>query len=181
MRRTLIPLLTVFALLLVAAGGAAAAGDAGTTSTAENATDGGDVGICLVGADSPCNGAPADGSANDTAAGDGDRLGEDTDSEDGRLWIPEDRDRDGEIDEEFQGDRGGNGTLHILPTHTDRPATHPTPTNDTTDIGTDDGQSGDDTQIWIPEDRNRDGEIDDRFTATVGPFADIVLPFLHAL
>lgn len=85
MRRKLLPLLSVFALLLVAVGGVAAAGHAGTDvdSIADD-----DVGICPVGADSPCNDA-----ADDRKAGDDDQV-----------FLPEDRDGDGEIDDRFRGD-----------------------------------------------------------------------------
>jgi hypothetical protein len=183
MRRTLLPLLTVFALLLVAAGGAAA-GDAGTTITDDtpDATPSeGDVGICVVGADSPCNDAPDDGenATDGTESTDGERIGDDDGADDGQMRIPEDRNGDGEIDEQFQGDRDGNGTLHTLPADTDTPATHPTPMNDSTEIGSDSGER-DEGQMWIPEDQNRDGEIDDRFRDSVGPLAALLSPLLGA-
>ena len=106
MRRKLIPLLTVFALLLVAAGGATAAGDASTNISADETATDGDVGICLVGADSPCNDAPDDAEsatdANESA--DGERTGNDDGADDGQMWLPEDQNRDGEIDDRFRGD-----------------------------------------------------------------------------
>jgi hypothetical protein len=221
MRRKPIPLLTVFALLLVAAGGATAAGDAGTNITDESSDatsgEGGDVGICVVGADSPCNDAPED-SANATDANEsseGERTGDDAD--DGQMWIPEDQNRDGEIDDRFVGDENasagdeqradeeagsddagiclvgadspcndstngtdaGNGTDATHPTPSDgTDATHPTP-SDGTEIGSGSGQN-DGSRIWIPEDQNRDGEIDDRFAGGIGQLADLLFPFVSA-
>lgn len=102
MRRKLLSLLSVFALLLVAAGGAAAAGDAGTnisTPPEQTADSGIDAGICLAGADSPCNDAPAD----DPSA-DGELHERNTSDEDGKMHIPEDQNRDGAIDDRFGGD-----------------------------------------------------------------------------
>ena len=205
MRRKLLPLLTVFALLLVAVGGAAAAGDASTTKTPDaTPTEGGDVGICVVGADSPCNDASAEGSTNDTAADDGERIGDGTAAEDGQMRIPEDQNRDGEIDDRFRGDnvsagdeptgddddeKTGSDDAGICLVGADSPcndaangtdATHPTPMNDSTQIGSESGES-DDGQIWIPEDQNRDGDIDDRFLTTLGPLTDIAFPLLNAL
>jgi hypothetical protein len=213
MRRKLLPLLTVFALLLVAAGGAAAAGDASTTipDDTPDATpaEGGDVGICVVGADSPCNDAPADGEnatdANESA--DGERIGDDDDANDGEMRIPEDRNGDGEIDERFRGDENpsagdessdaeeesGSDDAGICLVGADSPcndatdgsdadngtdATHPTP-SDGEHIGSDSGGS-DEGQMWIPEDQNRDGEIDDRFLDSAGPLASLLPPLLGA-
>ena len=197
MRRKLVPLLTVFALLLVAAGGAAAAGDAGTNiSPADTPDDSGDAGICLVGADSPCNDAPADDSAaeasDDEASDDGDQIGDNDSDKDGRMWIPEDQNRDGEIDDRFKSgenesadssDETGSEDAGICLVGADSPcndtsATHPTPINDTTEIGSDGNTSDEQNQIWIPEDQNHDGEIDDRFLSGVGPFSDVTLPFV---
>ena len=183
MRRTLIPLLTVFALLLVATGGAAAGAGTTITDDAPDATPaaGGDVGICVVGADSPCNDAPADAEKTTDAneSTDAERIGDDEDADEGQMRIPEDQDGDGEIDEQFRGDRDGNGTLHTLPANVDTPATHPTPMNDSTEIGSDSGQS-DENRMWIPEDQNRDGEIDDRFLDSAGPLAALLSPLLGA-
>ena len=193
MRHKLVPLLAVFALLLVAAGGATAAGDAGTNITSEETPDdSGDVGICLVGADSPCNDAPADdsaaGTSDDNVSDDGDQIGDNDPDEDGQMWIPEDQNRDGEIDDRFNsGDNEnadsdfetGNGTTHIEPVpDQSTPPTHPTPVDGSTEIGSDDGTSDEQNQIWIPEDQNHDGEIDDRFLGGFGPFADVILPFV---
>lgn len=75
MRRTVIPLLTAFALVLVAAGGAVAAGDAGTT---------------------------VEPSPEETP--DDEQLSSNDSDEDGRMHVPEDQNRDGEIDERFHGD-----------------------------------------------------------------------------
>ncbi|MFC7060226.1 hypothetical protein [Halovenus salina] len=183
-----------------------AAGDASTNITANDASDdGGDVGICLVGADSPCNDAPED--ANDTNTNDSEHIGDDTDADDGRMGIPEDQDGDGEIDERFQGDDSdaesgsdagiclvgadspcndapangddvGNGTIHIepVPDKSTSP-TQPTPNNDSTDISSESDRN-DDSQIWIPEDHNRDGYIDDRFIGTVGQLVADLVPLL---
>jgi hypothetical protein len=112
MRRKLLPLLSVLALLLVAAGGAAAAGDAGTNITTppeQTADSGTDAGICLVGADSPCNDAASNDAdvTHPTPTNNSTEIGSEggqSDGEDGQLWIPEDQNRDGEIDNRFDGD-----------------------------------------------------------------------------
>jgi hypothetical protein len=161
MRRTVLPLLSVLALLLVAVGGAAGAG----TTTPPG---GADVGVCVVGADSPCNDAgepqathptPANGSAD--APENATLIGDDTDdSEDSRIWIPEDRNRDGEIDERFHGDPAG-----------DRIGAG----EDADRVGA--GGDADGThRVWIPEDRDHDGRIDDRFVGTVEPVLGLAEP-----
>jgi len=104
MRRTLLPLLTVSALLLVAVGGATAAGDAGTTIT-DGSSDAtpteGDAGIRVVGADSPPN--DADNSTHPMPY-DSTEIGTDSGGDDdGRVWTPEDQNRDGEIDNRVTG------------------------------------------------------------------------------
>jgi hypothetical protein len=202
MRRKLIPLLTVFALLLVAVGGAAATGDASTTTTPDaTPTEGGDVGICVVGADSPCNDAPddAENATDANESTDGERIGDDDDADDGQMRIPEDQDGDGEIDDRFRGDGNpsagdeSSDDAGICVVGADSPcndassgsdadnatdATHPTP-SDGEHIGSDSGGS-DEGQMWIPEDQNRDGEIDDRFLDSAGPLADLLSPLLGA-
>jgi len=118
MKRTILPLCTVLALLLVAVGGASAADAAGTTTAPLADESGDDAGICLVGADSPCNdGENATTNAthptphNDSSIVDDGTDGDDG-SDDGRMRIPEDQDGDGEIDERFRGDRPA-GTLIV--------------------------------------------------------------------
>lgn len=74
MRQNALPLLSALVLLLAAAGGAVAA-DAGTVGSSEETTEespdeidsndtqnsSAEVGICVVGVDSPCNGDSVDG------------------------------------------------------------------------------------------------------------------------
>ncbi|WP_436901500.1 hypothetical protein [Halovenus halobia] len=132
MRAKIVALLTAVAVIALTAGGAAAlpADELAPEDDTENAT----VGICVVGVDSPCNGDAADGST-------GDQVGS-NDSDDGQLWIPEDQNRDGEIDERFRGEDNG------------------------TEIG--DGEDTEDKQILLPEDQNHDGEIDEQFRGDTG-------------
>jgi len=178
MRRKLIPLLTVLALLLVAAGGAAAAGDTGTTDTPDATPDSGDAGICLVGADSPCNDAPADDSDTGTDANEstrGEPLGDDAENEstdDAGICL---------VGADSPCNHGaGNGTVHIEPEPDERtPPTHPTPSNGEY-IGSE-GEQDDRGRMWIPEDQNRDGDIDDRFHGGVGPLADLLSSVVGAL
>jgi hypothetical protein len=126
MRRKAFTLLAAVAVVLVAIGGASAAELTHAEELAPE-EDRGDreVGICVVGADSPCNGEETDGEQIAT-----------NNSEENKMWIPEDQNRDGEIDDRFAGD--SSKELN----------------------GDDDSEE---SQIWIPEDQNRDGEIDDRF------------------
>ena len=146
MRRKAFTLLAVAAVVLVAAGGASAANltQAEELAPKDDSGQGGDadVGVCVVGADSPCNGEDAKEAAGEQTDG--------NDSDDNEMWIPEDQNRDGEIDDRFTG-------------------------NDESKELDGENESTDDHQIWIPEDQNRDGEIDDRFTGTaVERFASIV-------
>jgi len=108
MRRILLATLAALTVLLAAAGGVTAMDLGDTTELtddpdpagepiAENDSaddDEAEVGICVVGVDSPCNGENASAGAE---------IG-DNSSEDGEMWIPEDQDRDGEIDDRFEGD-----------------------------------------------------------------------------
>jgi hypothetical protein len=181
------------AVSLVALGGVAAA-DGSTAPIEQTPTetpsgdggDGGDVGICVVGADSPCN---DDGSGensqtsttDDEQAEHSDADGGDAisgnDSGDGQMWIPEDQNRDGEIDDRFKSDdsddnrsRDGGWCRVIDPpadeqhnAHRDPGMEKPRPEEaERSDSGNESGQ------IWIPEDQNRDGEIDDRFKGDSG-------------
>jgi len=115
MGRKTLPLLMALAVSLVAVGGVAAADgpvDA-THPTPHETPDEGEssVGVCVVGPDSPCNGESTDGSnttpvTHPTPLNDSDRLGSDDgdDDSDNQLWIPEDQNRDGEIDDRFVGE-----------------------------------------------------------------------------
>jgi hypothetical protein len=114
MQRTLLTLLAALALLLVAAGGVAAV-DSGTAigdDHSDNTTDDdADVGVCVVGADSPCNDAPekrseqaGDGESDRIGDGETDHVGSNNGStETSRIWLPEDQNRDGMIDDRFRG------------------------------------------------------------------------------
>jgi hypothetical protein len=151
------------AVTCVAVGGVAAADRPQTAEpihpTPQEPADGGDMGVCVVGADSPCNGASADnGTAptHPTPINDSERLG-DGDGENEQILLPEDQNRDGDIDERFGGD--GEQT--------------------NSDAGTELGSGEtDDSQLWIPEDQNRDGEIDDRFLGAFTPGPVDLLPSL---
>ncbi|MFC7134623.1 MULTISPECIES: hypothetical protein [Salinibaculum] len=114
MVRKALPLLMALAVSLVAVGGAAAAG--GTAIQTNDSSSDGQMGICVVGADSPCNDESTDGDdtppTHPTPANGSDELGEGDDSDENQMWIPEDQNRDGEIDERFLG--GGLSDLARL-------------------------------------------------------------------
>ncbi|MFC6765416.1 hypothetical protein [Natrinema soli] len=155
MRRKIIPLLTVLAILLVAVGSTAAAGSTGTNidSTAETDanTISADAGICLVGADSPCNDAPIiEPVDSDKLNGSESELTEtDSDADDGDVGIC---------------------LVGVDSPCNEAPNDGPADGNKSVETG----QSNEEEQIWIPEDQNRDGEIDDRFvTSFMGMFADM--------
>jgi hypothetical protein len=169
MRRTLLSLCAALAVLSVAVGGAHAAGITDTTTPSSDDGDGGDVGICLVGADSPCNDAEdTSGDASDSEDANESEAIDGEDSEDGQMWIPEDQNRDGDIDDRFKGndsDRIESGTdseteAGICLVGADSPCNGDSGGDQ---IGTGDDAGNSDEQIWIPEDQNRDGQIDDRF------------------
>ncbi len=122
-----VALLTAVAVIALTASGAAALPE--EELAPEDDTENATVGICVVGVDSPCNGDTADESA-------GDQTGS-NESDDGTVWLPEDQNRDGEIDERFRGEDNG------------------------TQIG--DGEDTEEKQILLPEDQNHDGKIDERF------------------
>lgn len=152
MRRKAMTLLAAVAVALVAAGGASAAViDDPAESALENESDGGDteVGVCVVGVDSPCNGEDAEKPP----------ATDDNHSEEGQMWIPEDQNRDGEIDERFGGEDSAD-VVHENGTGERGWDIHPTPHNGS-EIGED--SDGEDSQILLPEDQNRDGQIDERF------------------
>lgn len=188
MRSEAITLLAVVAVALVAAGGASAAALSDSTELApENETNGEDatVGVCVVGTDSPCNGDGAEElPSKDTES-------DESDGPDGQILLPEDQNHDGEIDERFIGENESDDPdwrTHPTPheggeigeNDSDGPVwnTHPTP-HEGHEIG-DDGSS-DGTEIWIPEDQNRDGEIDDRFTEDAREVAGALLSGLLGL
>lgn len=141
-----LPLLAVLAVSLAAVGGVAAAdGTAIQTDETNGSTDDSpDMGVCVVGADSPCNDESTDGDAepatHPTPLNGSDELGDGTDGAEHQMGIPEDQNDDGEIDEPFRGDDHERAENHIGGDDTDE-----------------------DGRLWIPEDQNRDGEIDDRF------------------
>lgn len=147
--RRMLPLLAVLAVSLAAVGGVAAADGAIQTESTPNETsgDGPDMGICVVGADSPCNDESTDGDetapTHPTPQNDSERIDDGDADDDSQIRIPEDQNRDGEIDERFKGDAPADAGE-----------------TEETHIGSDDGE---DRQVWIPEDQNHDGEIDDRF------------------
>lgn len=173
MARIAIPLATALALLLVAVGGAAAADAPGTTTPAVDAPDpgdtptaDGDVGICVVGADSPCNGPAAENGTSNTTHPT--PVNDPTEIDDGDGTIVDDGDDAAENDSDADagiclvgadtpcndgGDRTDDGTAGE-------------------EIGSDDGS--DDSQIWLPEDQNRDGQIDDRFGGADGGIGALV-------
>lgn len=174
-----VALLTAVAVIALTASGAAALPE--EELAPEDDTENATVGICVVGVDSPCNGDTADESA-------GDQTGS-NDSDDGTIWLPEDQNRDGEIDERFRGE--DNGTQIGDGDATDKQILLPEDQNHDGkiderfrgDAGVQEGNSehgdaddehrhgntdeehghADDGQLWIPEYQNRDGEIDERF------------------
>jgi hypothetical protein len=161
MQRKITPLLTALALVVVAAGGVAAADTSTSIGTPSNDTGDADVGICLVGADSPCNDTPDE---PDT----GDRIGANDSDDEHSVWIPEDRNRDGEIDDRFRGGTDREAEAGVCLVGADSPC-NDGPGGDHSDERTGDGP-GEERRMWIPEDRNRDGEIDHRF---LGEGADV--------
>lgn len=151
MVRKTVPLLMALAVSLVAVGGVAAQSP---TPPATNETQSADVGVCVVGTDSPCNDDSAE-DGNHSTDERAERIGGDSDSDDGQMWIPEDQNRDGEIDERFRDSQSNaeQSTGEKI-----------------------DSSDGDETQIWIPEDQNRDGEIDQRFQGSVVSAVATLLP-----
>jgi hypothetical protein len=158
MRRTIVMLLAAFAVLAVAAGGVTAA----------------DV------TDEPAELTPADDTPSEVQADDGDdentpathptphtdesKLDDgDKNDSDGRMWIPEDQNRDGEIDDRFKGnDSDDEADVGVCMIGVDSPCNgEDVDGDDGKEIGENDSE-GDD-KMWIPEDQNRDGEIDERF------------------
>ena len=120
--------------------------DSGEVSHADEA----EAGICVVGADSPCNGESADG----------ERIG--NDSDDGKqIMIPEDQNRDGEIDDRFTNDENADVGVCII-------GADSACNSDDKEDGKVGAGGADEEQIMVPEDQNRDGEIDDRF---IGEFS----------
>ena len=105
-----VPFLAVLAVTLAAVGGVAAADGTAiqTDETNESTDDGPQMGVCVVGADSPCDDESTDGDRVDathpTPLNGSDELGDGTDDNESRMWIPEDQNRDGEIDDRFGGD-----------------------------------------------------------------------------
>lgn len=194
MKSKAITLLAVVAVALFAAGGASAAALSDSAELApENESDGEDatVGICVVGADSPCNGEGAEElPSKDT---------ERNDSEDGQILLPEDQNHDGEIDERFTGENGSDEAVHPDPIGEPIDHTHPTrhTGEESDDKGSDgaidhthptrhtgeesDDGSSDGMEFWIPEDQNRDGQIDDRFTEDAREIAGALLSGLLGL
>ncbi|SNZ12436.1 hypothetical protein SAMN06269185_1732 [Natronoarchaeum philippinense] len=71
-----------------------------TRATAEN----GSAGVCVIGADSPCNGGETRDSGSNSHSSSASH------GESGQVWIPEDQNHDGEIDEEFRADSGASGS-----------------------------------------------------------------------
>ncbi|WP_336326099.1 hypothetical protein [Halovenus sp. HT40] len=197
MKSKAITLLAVVAVALFAAGGASAAALSDSTELApENESDGGDatVGVCVVGADSPCNGEGAEElPSKDTESNE-------SDGPDGQILLPEDQNRDGEIDERFTGENGSDEAVHPDPISEPIDHTHPTrhTGEESDDKGTDgaidhthptphtgeeigDDGSSDGVEVWIPEDQNRDGQIDDRFTEDAREIAGALLSGLLGL
>ena len=140
MERKLLPLLSVLTLLLVAVGGTVAV-DASTTPSGEELPD-------EATAHEPKT------TPNTT----------DHESSDGHVWIPEDQNHDGEIDERFRNndsnDSEADAGICLVGADSpcneesaDQPGSEPIESRNTSE----------DSQIWIPEDQNRDGVIDDRF------------------
>lgn len=125
--------------------------DHGTTDSEEGShADEAEAGICVVGADSPCNGESTDG----------EHIG--NDSDDGKqIMIPEDQNRDGEIDDRFTNDENADVGVCII--GADSPCN-----SDDKEDGKIGAGSDDEEQSMIPEDQNRDGEVDDRF---IGEFS----------
>jgi hypothetical protein len=171
MQRTVLALLAALAVMLVAVGGAAAIerGTAISDDQPDNTTDdGADVGVCVVGADSPCNDASDNGTeriGDDTAprADKGsERIGSNDSNESGQIWIPEDQNRDGEIDDRFTGDDEKSADAGVCVVGADSPCNDAGSDGAGDRIGSDTG-SDETSRIWIPEDQNRDGEIDDHF------------------
>ncbi|MXR51066.1 hypothetical protein GRX03_05525 [Halovenus sp. WSH3] len=169
MRRKAVTLLAAVAVAFVAVGGVAAADHSAPAELApedENSTGGDvEVGVCVVGVDSPCNGERAEEFGDDSS---------ETNDSERKMWIPEDQNRDGEIDDRFVGDGdseesgdNANESTRIV---------HPTP-------GTDDPVREDGgAEMWIPEDQNRDGEIDDRFLPnSPDPLGGVLLYVLAVL
>lgn len=175
MVRKLLPLLAALAVLLVAAGGVAAASDIGgsdelTDNDAEGADDNAghgndeaddtsdaEVGICVVGVDSPCNGDSRTNADQETA------TGEKTSEGDGQMWIPEDQNRDGQIDDRFKDDEAvhsGKAEAGICVVGADSPC-NGDEGSASGEIET--GTPAENDQIWIPEDQSHDGQIDDQF------------------
>lgn len=136
------------------------------TTDSENGSEK-QAGICTVGADSPCNGEQWDGD-NGTQP-DGEPIAGNESDEAKQILIPEDQNRDGEIDDRFQGD-DDEAEVGVCMIGVDSPCNgddvDETPGEQIGD-GSGDDQIGDgsdaEEQIWIPEDQNRDGEIDQRF------------------
>lgn len=182
MRPKAITLLAVVAVALVAAGGASAAALSDSTELApENESDGEDatVGVCVVGTDSPCNGEGAE-----------ELPSKDTES----------NESDGQIDERFGGENGSDEAVHPDPIGEPIDHTHPTrhsgeesddwgtdgaidythPTRQTGEEIGDDGSS-DGMEVWIPEDQNCDGQIDDRFAEGAREVAGALLSGLLSL
>jgi hypothetical protein len=169
MRRKVLTLCAAVAVALLAAGGASAADLSHAEELApENENDSGaEAGICVVGVDSPCSGEEAETRTDGQIADNGSEK-------DGQMWIPEDQNRDGEIDNRF----GCEPVTHPTPQSGDEIS--PDSANETEgqillpedqnhDGKIDErfgGSESDETQIMLPEDQNRDGEIDDRFTET---------------
>jgi hypothetical protein len=170
MQRTVLALLAALAVMLVAVGGAAAieSGTAISDDQPDNTTDdGADVGVCVVGADSPCNDASNERSEQigdtDQRADEGsEQIGENDSDENSQIWIPEDQNRDGEIDDRFTGDDETSADAGICVVGADSPCNDAGSDDAGDRIGSDTG-SDETSRIWIPEDQNHDGEIDDRF------------------
>lgn len=171
MKRTLSALVAGLVVLSVAVGGAVAAGELGETELNgdDGADDGPDVGVCVVGADSPCNGG-------DEADAD---HGNESSNGTGHVWIPEDQNRDGEIDDRFHGNESEGGDAGICLVGAESPCNGGNATESTGDriAAPGDGER----RAWIPEDQNRDGEIDDRFLSDGGSaVAELVFRTLAA-
>ena len=98
MKAKLVALCAAVAVIALTASGATAVSD--SELAPDNETNNTAVGICVVGVDSPCNGDDADESLGDELRGDD---ANETDSGDRKMWIPEDQNRDGEIDDRFGG------------------------------------------------------------------------------
>lgn len=210
MRQTVLPLLMALAVSLVALGGVAAAGTATQTHPAhptpndapddgsvppthpsphETPQDGGPgVGVCVVGADSPCNDAggsvsetpSTDESTTDGATTDGGSIVSDNDRS--RCHVEpavDDESDDGmqkgipDVVEKCESENGSDSGRIFLPEDQNRDGqlddrfTSASPdAHDGENIGS--GDDGSDGRMWIPEDQNHDGEIDDRFVGSVG-------------